>query len=581
MPSKFTWRRTKDNEIRPSSLREPGSLYENVDELSRRQRQLETPIYAPGGVFYQVPPPPGPHVAGLQANEMREDNQGSADAAMSDTAAHEFEEIPDTSDGIARTQIKRVQQSQRWNSIIPEMLAPYVSLLRETNSLRDMSPARERKLCNGCTDHTISEVLCVYFDRIEKIKLCGCKELALQLLSKGLFPCAPFRPSLAVDLNMLEFARGLFQNLAPNTTAWAETLEEFLDNRGFKLKTKDTLRIRFGNALQWYATLQDTKNLKLAEVLNGIRQSAYEGRYLDKHSGALKAMQGIDPADDEGSRGGVGCSSSSPGSDDGHSDPGSGHGHNDPGSGDDYERPSEYLRQRCLLCFGGKSWHQPDELFDGIVCIDANFTQKRRKSQSNAPPVPHEHPETLFVPPEEVSAMQAEVETVRPAKAKQTADDPYEPGMKVPSATLDECHESFTAADSNRIKASTQFFADTGLMALLCRHDRVLWLVNMTSPGEKQYYALCLLQKLFQHIPRKMRIGALYDIGCQLHRSCVKYGFLEEVLDRITFGISVFHAYGHQWPCQVIYHPRKCLGFGLSDGEGCERFWSAIKSLIP
>ena len=30
-----------------------------------------------------------------------------------------------------------------------------------------------------------------------------------------------------------------------------------------------------------------------------------------------------------------------------------------------------------------------------------------------------------------------------------------------------------------------------------------------------------------------------------------------------------------------MYHPRKCKGFGLSDGEGCERFWKAIKPLIP
>ncbi|KAF8868227.1 hypothetical protein CPB84DRAFT_1697044 [Gymnopilus junonius] len=103
----------------------------------------------------------------------------------------------------------------------------------------------------------------------------------------------------------------------------------------------------------------------------------------------------------------------------------------------------------------------------------------------------------------------------------------------------------------------------------------------MTSAGEKQYYALCLLQKLFEHIPEAMWVGILYDIGCQLHHSCVKYDFLGDVLDRIVFGISVFHAYGHQWPCQIIYHPRKCPGFGFSDGEGCECFWSSIKSLIP
>ena len=161
MPSKFVWRRT--NEVRHSSLREPGSLFESGDEVSRQQRQLETPIYAPGGVFYQVPPLPGPHVADLQPNEMHED-QGSGDAEMSDAAADEYEETPDTSDCMARAHIKRVQQLQRWNKIIPEMLAPYVSLLRETKSLRDMSPARKRKLCNGCTDQTTSEVLCVYFD---------------------------------------------------------------------------------------------------------------------------------------------------------------------------------------------------------------------------------------------------------------------------------------------------------------------------------------------------------------------------------------------------------------------------------
>ncbi|KAG6807078.1 hypothetical protein H0H92_008863, partial [Tricholoma furcatifolium] len=48
----------------------------------------------------------------------------------------------------------------------------------------------------------------------------------------------------------------------------------------------------------------------------------------------------------------------------------------------------------------------------------------------------------------------------------------------------------------------------------------------------------------------------------------------------MTFGISVFHAFGHQWPCQIVYHPRKREGFGLTDGEGCERFWHSISKLI-
>ncbi len=232
---------------------------------------------------------------------------------------------------------------------------------------------------------------------------------------------------------------------------------------------------------------------------------------------------------------------------------------------------------------------------DAIVCLDACFTQKRRKTQGSAWVPPHAHPETVSVPVEETEKMEKSVEEVRPSKLNKSkkkptanaapaaivADPEYEPGLHVPTAVLDDCHESFLAADSNRVKASTKFFADTGLMALLCRHDRVLWIVNMTSAGEKQHYALSLLNKLFEHIPNSMRIGVLYDIGCQLHRSCEKFNFLPNALSRITFGISVFHAYGHQWPCQIIYHPRKCEGFGLTDGEGCERFWSSIKLLIP
>jgi Kyakuja-Dileera-Zisupton transposase len=83
-------------------------------------------------------------------------------------------------------------------------------------------------------------------------------------------------------------------------------------------------------------------------------------------------------------------------------------------------------------------------------------------------------------------------------------------------------------------------------------------------------HVLALIKQLFDHIPSDMTVGLLYDIGCKLHRSCAKWEFLDEdILNRITFGIAVFHAFGHQWPCQVIYHPRKCKGFGLMDGEGC------------
>ncbi|KAI6108098.1 hypothetical protein F5141DRAFT_1189103 [Pisolithus sp. B1] len=88
----------------------------------------------------------------------------------------------------------------------------------------------------------------------------------------------------------------------------------------------------------------------------------------------------------------------------------------------------------------------------------------------------------------------------------------------------------------------------------------------MTSAGEKQHYSLVLLKCLFDNLPTTMTVGLLYDIGCQLEHN--------GILSRLKFGISVFHAYGHQWPCQIVYHPQKY-------GEGCERLWSSLKMLIP
>ena len=141
---------------------------------------------------------------------------------------------------------------------------------------------------------------------------------------------------------------------------------------------------------------------------------------------------------------------------------------------------------------------------DVIVCLDACFTQKHRHSQGKAWHEPHTHPETVFIPPSEVKSVEDMVESIRPTPKKtdkvqnkspqkssnldsQEQEQIIEPGMRIPTAVLDGCNDSFVAADERRMKASTTFFADTGLMALICRHDRVLWLVNMTSAGEKQY----------------------------------------------------------------------------------------------
>ncbi|RDB15385.1 hypothetical protein Hypma_004634, partial [Hypsizygus marmoreus] len=466
---------------------------------------------------------------------------------------------------------KKDRQWQKWAiDIIPTLLKPYLSLLRETDSLRDGIPGTSEINCNCRSSVRRINVACVYFERIKVVKVCSCSA-ALQLLSRGLFPCAPTEPSLAVDLNMLDYVKELFVRSPPNTTAWCDTLEAFLGNCKYKLQTKDSLRRRFGSALHWYSKLLDAKKLLVQSHIDEARKAIIAEDEVDSPSndqnGIMKLILFLDdealPAEDQ----------------------------KEPNS---CNRPSDYLRARCPLCFGSSQCHNGDFTADVIVCLDACFTQKRRKNPRGGGRGPADiHPDTVFLSEAQVKEMEDYVAEQRPArpmnrKSKAKADDGinlddgYEPSMRVPTSVLDGCQESFTAADSKRVKASTQMFSDTGVMGLLCRHDRVLWLANMTSAGERQYYALALVKQLFDHLPSTMTVGLLYDIGCQLHRSCVKWDFLDKnIMDRLVFGISVFHAFGHQWACQIIYHPRKCNGFGLTDGEGCERFWSSIKLLIP
>ncbi|EPQ50190.1 hypothetical protein GLOTRDRAFT_50923 [Gloeophyllum trabeum ATCC 11539] len=475
-----------------------------------------------------------------------------------------FRLAPEPPDGErARRRRKKENQSARWRTeVIPALTQPFLQLLQRTNWLRERSPIRNcsARSCE-CPRRPI-KILAIHFNHLKTIELdvCPCRPSYSQLLEQQLFPCAPLFPSLAVDLNVLEFVSHLFVELPPNNTAWCNAVETFLQSRSYAIASKDCLRRRFSNALSWYHTLRDTAEKTVHDWIQGSRP--------------CQLLEGMHQTDD-----------SSPGLE----TPTTTRAMS--GTTADLQRPSEYLRSRCPACFGGQTSYDPTLLADYIVEMDACFSQKRQKGSHDPK---NSHPDTVWLSEDTAAAMEAEVERLRahnPSGAlkkhtgqdKEVADDEdgFEGTLKVPKSALDECDNTFTAADEKRKKASTSLYDDTGIMALNCRHDVVLWLVNMRSAGEKQFYALALLKELFNHLPPKVRVGLLYDVACSLHRSCLKWGYLPEYIDRLVFGISVFHAYGHQWPCQLVYHPRKCEGFGLSNGEGCERLWLSLMRLVP
>ncbi|KAG6807595.1 hypothetical protein H0H92_006971 [Tricholoma furcatifolium] len=517
--------------------------------------------------------------------------------------------------GTSSHQRKRETQWKRWqNEIIPQLVAPYMEYMSRTMSLRNSLPTKHIP-CDCPTRRTIEKPRDA--PGLEKIKLdiCVCassQSAPQQLLLQGYFPCAPLFPSLAVSLKVLDFVSELFLNIPPNNTAWCKAHERFLDRLGFKLTTEGSMRKRFGNTLVWYNALKDATTTHIDEVLNRVRRSkldledgvdvADEFELQDPLSSPLSRFHNLSDSRDVTPNLSDDETPSEPGCDPSVSQ--------DLGSADEEDqvsanpfpspldriRPSDFLRARCPLCFGGEfpdsRQSKLDNKPDIVVCVDACFTQKHNRQAYHDPPL--DHPRSVFLSRQTIVATEKYVESLRPSVPRPSKRPRLDPGaeddgfehshkhgtLRVPKSVLDGCEDSFTAADERRVKASTQFFDNTALMALLCRHDVVLFMVNMDSAGEKQHYVVALLETLFQHIPLDFHVGLLYDVGCQLQRSCIKWNFLDRYVSRITFGISVFHAFGHQWPCQLVYHPRKREGFGLSDGEGCERFWHSISKLI-
>jgi CxC1 like cysteine cluster associated with KDZ transposases len=213
---------------------------------------------------------------------------------------------------------KKEKQWKKWTQeVIPSLLRPHLRLLRKSASLRSIPQHTDYHCKCGGTSSRRLKVVCVSFERefyilydvsasvcwiqdmfayiliilsvLKSIEItaCRCGPAALQLLSRGLFPCAPTAPTLAVDIKMLEFVRELFVRMPPNTTAWCDTLEAFLGKRAYKLTTRvrfptplatfadggiqDTLRRRFSNALQWYFSLVNATEVHIQTSLENAR----------------------------------------------------------------------------------------------------------------------------------------------------------------------------------------------------------------------------------------------------------------------------------------------------------------------
>lgn len=122
----------------------------------------------------------------------------------------------------------------------------------------------------------------------------------------------------------------------------------------------------------------------------------------------------------------------------------------------------------------------------------------------------------IFLTDAEVAAARKHVEDCRKGKSTSASN---RTSRKVPSGALDECKESYHAAQERADDEDDGKYDAKGLQAVSCRHDVPLFLCDIQTPGERQYFAIALIIKVDSMLPSNATMGVLYDIACQTDRS--------------------------------------------------------------
>ena len=151
---------------------------------------------------------------------------------------------------------RRNSQATQWKSVvIPQLIPVYLANHAETKSGRISPSPKPPHLCQ-CNVLALKVELMTwdctysfcYMGRSltylssgcsqQTLSICECYPASVQLVEMGYFPCAPVRPTLTFDINLLEFVTIASHHMAPNVMGWSSSLQEFLSLRGYLLSKK-------------------------------------------------------------------------------------------------------------------------------------------------------------------------------------------------------------------------------------------------------------------------------------------------------------------------------------------------------
>ena len=144
------------------------------------------------------------------------------------------------------------------------------------------------------------------------------------------------------------------------------------------------------------------------------------------------------------------------------------------------------------------------------------------------------------------------------------------------------CSHTFHAVDK---PTTMQYYDETGLLGGVCRHGIPLRYINM-KVGERYSWMLFLVRSITAsakvpidgHEHYFTNYGLLYDIGCKF-QAYVKRADPELYL-HTKIRVNAFHIKAHELMCRILWGPRRAVGFGESDGKGCEHDWAEKAHLV-
>lgn len=115
------------------------------------------------------------------------------------------------------------------------------------------------------------------------------------------------------------------------------------------------------------------------------------------------------------------------------------------------------------------------------------------------------------------------------------------------------------------------------------RHDIPLRFLNIYA-GERLKWVVFLLKQFIETLDIQVgstalsQVILLYDVACQLSPHIRKNE--KDLFERISVAVNKFHGYAHEYRCQELFGAHQTPRIGQSDGEGTERVWFLLHSIV-